>query len=265
VYRCRPRCCPLYREMLRMLFALACLGSVLGLQASAVDHINIIVPDAHKAALFFSKKGFTLKKPHDYSSGVQKGLSSQSIHFSSHQYIQLMSLSSKESKLGALALWYQGFLKDNNKAQGLGLVLKNSNLKELNKKLLKKGIPNKFKDLPNYKWLSFKTGSDLQHVSFIDPKKYIQRSEALTNHQNKARAIKTIFLKLKGDARQWATIFQQADALSLGLEFSSMTYTSSGIIQKVILESTASPCPESFEYDQIAFSYSCQEDRVKAK
>ena len=249
----------------KILFSVLLLVFALPLLCSEVDHVNIVVNNLDKSAKFFAAKGFVLKKPHTYKAGVQKGLISQAIHFKSGQYIQLMALDPQQkTSYGALALWYSDYLKKSTQAQALGIVIRSKKLKELNRELLAKGIPNRFKEHSGYHWLSFKTGSPYQHISFINLKRQITRDQQLMAHNSGALGFGIITVNLGGDAAKWSTILQFSGAVSVGLEFSSLTYQSSGIIQKIILKSERGPCPDSFQLDQIEFAYLCPESRDKA-
>jgi hypothetical protein len=249
----------------KLLFSFLLVVLALPLLGSEVDHINIVVNNLDKFAKLFAAKGFVLKKPHTYKAGVQKGLISQAIHFKSGQYIQLMALDlQQKASYGALALWYSDYLKKSTQAQALGIVIRSEKLKKLNRELLAKGIPNRFKELSGYHWLSFKTGTPYQHLSFINMKRQIKRDQQLLAHNSGTLGFGIITVNLAGDPTKWSTILQLSGAVSVGLEFSSLTYQNSGIIQKIILKSERVPCPDSFKLDQIEFAYLCPQSRDKA-
>lgn len=189
----------------------------------SVDHISLAVSDLDKAAMEMAKAGFTLKKPYVHKTGPQKGLTSQSIRLASGQYLQLIGPTRLKSghsrKDGALAKWYQEFLK--GAEGGVSLVIKHPNLKELEKKLNQKGLPCRLVKNKGYQWLSFKTGSAFQNVAFIFYTDPPQIFPELIKHSNQVTSIEKVTLLPQGDPKVWSQIFSTAGALNLGLEFSS--------------------------------------------
>lgn len=208
--------------------------------AGEIDQVTLAVHDLNKAAALFAQKGFTLKVPHEYKKGHQKGLIVQSIRFPKG-YLQLVAV---KTTGGELAKWYKKFLE--NQEGGATLVLRQKNLKDLQSVFEKSSIESKFQNNRNHHWLSFKTGTPLQNLSFIDYQVLLSQNPELLNHQNKVQNIKSLSLNTKGKAEDWAKILTLSQSQNAGLNFSGLTYKSSVFISEIVLETSQIPLPEAF-------------------
>lgn len=218
-----------------------------------IDHVTIAVKDLNASAKLSSSQGFTLKKPHTYLKGVQAGLITQSIRFKNGQYLQLVSPKSGEGKL---AQWYQKFLKQSG--GGATLVLRHPDLQDLEKKLLLKKVSSQYLKNNDYDWLSFKTNSPYQHLSFINYKKGLSFPEELFNHASKAYGISHLVLSQPGDAYVWADILTTSNAQGIGLEFSPTTFKTHVFIQEIILKTSLEDTPRPFWLGDTKISFKSQ-------
>lgn len=216
----------------------------------SIDYITIAVKDLSKTATLFSKKGFTLKKPHLYKTGPQAGLMTQSIRFKNSQYLQLVSPINDKGKLSQ---WYLRFLKNSEGAATL--VLRRSKLEVLEKKLKKLKLACQYSKNKGHDWLSFKTDSPFQHLSFIDYKNQIQLPEELFQHKNQVFSFEKLVLTLQGDPVAWANIFTKAQARGIGLEISSTSYNSAVFVKELYLLTTKKPLPKPFSIGGTKISF----------
>lgn len=206
-----------------------------------IDQVTLAVKDLDQAAKLFSQKGFTLKVPHEYHSGHQNGLKVQSIRFLDGTYLQLVSV---QKAIGELSKWYQKFLE--KQEGGAFLVLKAENLKELEKEFKKIQIDSLFSKAKDHHWLSFKTGSPLQNISFIDYRKSMTQKPGLTNHENLSLGIKTLTVRARGDTSVWAKVLTLSDSLNSHLIFSPLTYQDGVFISEIVLRTKRRPTPSAF-------------------
>jgi hypothetical protein len=190
----------------------------------SLDHVTIAVKNLDRAAKIFSRNGFTLKKPHEYKSGPQKGLVSQAVRFKSGQYLQLIAV---EKEAGALSKWYQKKLKAGE--GGATVILKHSHPDKLCDLFQKNDLPCQSQNKNFHQWLSFKTNGPYHPIAFIKYDRPIKTIDELLNHKNKVVAIKRVSVSPQGDPFQWAKIMTLAQAQGVGLEFSSTGHNSSGV------------------------------------
>lgn len=228
-------------KYLTLFLFVACWYALASSQAqtftTSIDHVTIAVDDLDQAAKVFAAQGFTLKKPHLYSSGPQAGLKTQSIRLASGQYLQLVAIDKKgknNKKKGALAKWYAKQLK--NTQGGATLVLEHSHPKELCQLYKKRNIECLFDSHPGYDWMSFKTSGPFHPLAFIKYKKRPKIFKELIEHDNKVSRIKKLILSQQGSFEKWAEIMTLAEARGVGLEFSELGFKSEGVfIQEVHL------------------------------
>ncbi len=193
--------------------------------AVEIDHVTIAVHDLDKAATTLAKKGFVLKKPHRYQKGLQQGLTTQAIRFSSGQYLQLISFSKKDKKgkgvgLGELGKWYQKFL--NSTEGGATVILKYGDKEEIRKtekELNSQGLTCRLTQEAGFDWLSFKTYSPFQNLAFIHYKNPPSIGPELLAHANKVTGISKVRINPPGDPFQWAKIIRLSRASTVGLDF----------------------------------------------
>lgn len=211
MYWCWSGCRSIIRKVLRAFFFL-----VLSITCAAVeiDHFTVAVKDLDESAKVLSKAGFTLKKPHVYKSGLQKGLKTQAVRLASGQYFQIVSVGENPGPLGR---WYLKFLK--NHEGGATVVIKRDGLSELEKIFNKAAIPTRLVKNIGYDWLSFKTEGPFHNLSFITYRNPPHITPNLTRHANSAQSIKRLSINAPGDPFQWAKIMKLAESEQVGLNF----------------------------------------------
>lgn len=212
------------------------------LHAADIDHITIAVRDNTRASQLFNEMGFTLKTPHEYKSGLQEGLIAQSIRFTDGSYIQLVSV---KEPIGDLAKWYHRQLKKGEGAVTLTLI--HPSLKELEKKFKKENLNCERKNFSGYQWLSFKTDSPYQHVSFINYQTPLFPKKELLNHRNGALGIKKLTLNSTGESDTWAKIMSLSNSLYNHLEFNHLGFKQAPFISEIILKKNQSSPSKTFK------------------
>lgn len=196
-----------------------------------LNYVTIAVEDLGEAAKLFSSKGFTLKKPHEFDDGFQKGLIAQSIRFENDQYLQLIAIDKSTKNHGALTNWYKNFLK--NTQGGATLVVSHSMLKDLQKKLEKEGIKSGIEKNPKYDWLSFPPDSPLAPLSFIKVIEPPRTFLGVTKHDNGALAIDRVFIRPFGPVKELAKVFDLAEARGIGIDIMHTTFDQKANIPKI--------------------------------
>lgn len=206
-----------------------------------VLYFTIGVPNLEEAAKKMAKAGFTLKVPHHYEKGVQRGMVVQSIKLANGQYFQLVGLD-KGKGLGALAKWYQERMDE--KPVGATLVLKSGvKLKELQKLYEQSAIKSEYQSFPRYEWLSFKSDSPYAPISFIDQTYLPHDTIDLTDHPNKVTGLGRITIRPVGDTSVWAKILTLSQAQDSSLSFETALASGKGLISAVELKTTLEKVP----------------------
>ncbi|MCR9204667.1 MAG: hypothetical protein NXH75_08830 [Halobacteriovoraceae bacterium] len=218
--------------------------------AGVIDQVTLAVKDLDIAAGTFSKKGFTLKVPHEYKKGHQKGLIVQSIRFKDGSYLQLVAVKTPQ---GELSKWYQKFIK--NQEGGATLVLRQPNLKGLKEKFLKAELKAELKTFKDHNWLSFKTDNPLQNLSFIEYKKSISQVPDLLNHINKSFGIHSLRINPIGPAKNWAKALTLSQSQLANLLFSAITFNNGSFVREIILKTKLQPVPEAFQIGETRISF----------
>lgn len=225
------------------------LSSLKTFAGVSIDHITLIVKDLDESATKLSRLGFTLKKPHSYKSGLQKGLTTQAIRFASGQYLQLISFTKKNKNgegqnLGELGKWYQRIL--NSTAGGATVVLKFDEEEEIEKAqtlLNQAGLSSKLSKMTGHDWLSFKTKGPYSNLAFIFYRNPPRIGPRLIDHKNKAIGIHQIRINAPGDPFEWAKMMKLTKASSVGLKFVETGRFQDPLlfVREVILESSNTP------------------------
>lgn len=218
--------------------------------AGEIDQVTLAVKDLDIAAKTFSDKGFTLKVPHKFERGHQKGLIVQSIRFKNGSYLQLVAVKSPE---GELSKWYQKFLK--NQEGGATLVLKQPHLKDLKKKFLKAKLRAELKVFKDHNWLSFKTGDPLQNLSFIEYKLSISQVPDLLDHKNQSEGIHSLKINPTGPVNIWAKVLTLSQSQFANLLFSPITFDKGSFIREIVLKTKRDPVPEPFTIGETKISF----------
>lgn len=215
------------------------------LAKSTLLYITLAVSQLDQAASDFSQRGFTLKKPHHYKKGNQKGIVTQSILFEDGSSLQLLSVKKAESPL---AKWYQKAIQ-NNRSGGTQVVLQNNQLKEVAKNFSQSPLYDLFKleEHPQYSWLSFKTQSDYAHLAFLQWKRPPQFTSELFQHPNETQGIKKILLRPVGDPMKWVQIIKNSHSQESGLDFSGLFTSGNSFVEKIILKTRKKPLPKAFK------------------
>lgn len=227
----------------------------------SIDHITLIVKDLDESASRLSQLGFTLKKPHTYKSGEQKGLTTQAIRFSSGQYLQLISFTKRDKNglgqgLGELGKWYQNILSATE--GGATVILKFDEEEQIQKTagLFKEAqIPSKLIKNQGHDWLSFKTKGPYSNLSFIFYRDPPRIQPQLVDHQNKVVGIQKVLINAPGDPFSWAKILKLSKADQVGLQFVETDRFRDPLlfIREVILEGPPSKKPLIFTIGKTKF------------
>ncbi len=224
--------------------------------AARVSYFTIIVADLDKSATLLSQAGFTLKVPHTYKEGHQKGLIVQSIKLKNGQYFQIMALDSQASKLGALAKWSQSLLKESD-ALGASLVIEDTALplKKIHSLLKENKIESQLKTFPRYSWLSFKTQSPYSPVSFIKQDYFPSDAQELLTHENQAKGLGHLEVRPFGNPETWSKIMTLSGSTQSQINFDTPLFSGKGFIHLVEIRSSKRPLPKPVKLGHITLKF----------
>ncbi len=219
-------------------------------------YIAIAVSDINEAAKLFSQKGFTLKKPHHYKSGLQEGLTTQSVLLRDGTSLQLVSpKKDKDKKKGKLTQYVKDVIK--NGGGGYQIIMHTNSPKKLEKSLnQQQDIPSvRLEEHAQYSWLSFKTESPYAPLSFLKWKKAPQFIDELFHHPNETFGIAKVTLRPQGDPQKWAKIINKSKATQSRLDFSGLMSTGNAFVEKIILKSKLRSVPSSFKVGETTIEF----------
>ncbi len=211
--------------------------------------------DGDSVAKRLASAGFTLKRPHIYSEGFQKGLIVQSIKLKNGQYFQVVSPNPKESKRGDLALWYENQIQTG--AIGAGLVLEDMPipLNQIHAQFKKAKIKSQLKRFKRYSWLSFRADSPYSALSFIDQQYLPSDSQEVLTHENGAYSLGHIQVRPYGVPETWASILTLSGSTQARLKFDAPLFSGKGFITEVEIKSKKKPLPKPLKLDHILLKF----------
>ncbi|MBC97776.1 MAG: hypothetical protein CME63_08500 [Halobacteriovoraceae bacterium] len=239
-----------------LVVSLASFSSWPNSRTTRVAYFSIAVKDLEQVAEKLSKAGFTLKKSHLYKEGFQRGLRVQSIKLKNGQYLQLVSLNSKDSSTyGELAKWYEKRMND--RPIGLTITLEGMpySLDQIQKSLKKESISSQYQKYPRYEWLSFPSESPYAHLTFIDNAYQPQDSDEVLTHDNGAYALAEVGLRPFGETSKWVKILTLSGARESQLSFDTPLFSGKGFIDFVEVKTKKTPLPEPLSLGHIRLKF----------